>query len=68
MPEIRLFRQYFATNTKIVNLNCTKFEGNTNLLYKEQRQVPILDFILSAGRKENKTENTLTTESSKGTF
>ena len=48
------------------NLNCTKFDRNTNFLYIEQSQVPILDFILSARWKENKKENTLTTESSKG--
>ena len=48
----------------IVNLNCTKFDRNTDFLYKEQRELSILDFILSAGWKENKKENLLAMESS----
>ena len=43
---------------KIVSLECTKFNKNTTFLYKEQRQIPILDFILGAEWKENKTEST----------
>ena len=54
---------------KIVSLNCTKFDRNTKFLYKENRHLSVLNFILSARWKANNTtENTLTMESSKGTF
>ena len=33
---------------KIVSLTTTKFERNTNFLYKENRNLSVLDFILSA--------------------
>ena len=32
---------------KIVNVDCTKFDRNTKVLYREERQQNILDFILS---------------------
>ena len=49
---------------KIVNINCNKFDRNTNFLYrKEREQQNILDFILSAKWKKS----TLMMENSKET-
>ena len=59
----------FLNNTleqvpKIVNINCNKFDRNTNFLYrKEREQQNILDFILSAKWKKS----TLMMENSKET-
>ena len=39
-------------------VDCTTFDRNIKFSYKEQRQTPILDFILSAGWGENRTEYT----------
>ena len=63
-PRLDFLNNVFLQKPKIVNLNCTKFDRNTDFLYKEQRKLSILDFILSAGWRENKKENLLTMESS----
>ena len=55
----RIEKYFLTKKEKLLELKRKPF------FYKEQRQVPILDFILSTGWKEN---NTLTTESSKETF
>ena len=53
---------------KIVQLSSTKFDRNTKFLYKECRNLTVLDFILNTGwKKDNTTETTPTTENSKGT-
>ena len=69
--HVSCFRLDFLNNNlfqlpKIVNIDCTKFDRNTAFLYKENRQGTILDFALSAGWRENKTESTHTTENFKG--
>lgn len=63
-PRLDFLNNILLQKPKIVDLNCIKFDRNTEFLYKEQRQLSILDFILSAGWKEKNTENSLTTDSS----
>ena len=64
-PRLDFLNNILLQVPKIVNIDCTKFDRNTTFLYKEQRQQTILDYILSAGWKENRTETTHTTENSK---
>ena len=61
-PRLDFLNNILLQVPKIVNIDCTKFDRNTTFLYKEQRQQTILDYILSAGWKDNRTETTHTTE------
>ena len=45
-PRLDFLNNILLQVPKIVNIDCTK---NTNLLYREDRQQTVLDFILSAG-------------------
>ena len=65
-PRLDFLNNILLQVTKIVNIDCTKFNRNTTFLYKENKQQTILDFALSAGWRENKTESTHTTENFKG--
>ena len=62
-PRLDFLNNILLQKPKIVDSNCIKFDRNTEFLYKKQRQLSILDFILSAGWKEKNTENSLTTDS-----
>ena len=62
-PRLDFLNNILLQVPKIVNIDCTKFDRNTNFLYREDRQQTVLDFILSAGWKKN----TSTTENSKET-
>ena len=59
-PRLDFLNNILLQVPKIVNIDCTKFDRNTTFLDKEQQT--ILDYILSAGWKENRTESTHTTE------
>ena len=46
-PRINFLNNILEQVPKIVNIDCIKFDRNTKLLYREERQQNILDFILS---------------------
>ena len=62
-PRLDFLNNILLQVPKIVNIDCTKFDRNTNFLYREDRQQTVLDFILSAGWRKN----TPTMENSKET-
>ena len=53
-PRINFLNNILEQVPKIVNMDCVKFDRNTNFLYKEEgEQLNILDFILSRQWKKN---------------
>ena len=48
-PRLDFLNDILLQVPKIVCVDCTKFDKNAKFLYKERRQIHILDFILSAG-------------------
>ena len=62
-PRLDFLNNILLQVPKIVNIICTKFDRNTNSLYREDRQQTVLDFVSSAGWKKN----TSTMENSKET-
>ena len=64
-PRLEFLNNILLQKPKIVSLDCTKFDRNTQFLYRKQRHKSILDFILCKGWKEKVIEGTSTMESSK---
>ena len=62
-PRLDFLNNILLQVPKIVNIDCIRFDRNTNSLYREDRQQTVLDFILSAEWKKN----TSTMENSKET-
>ena len=48
-PCLDFLNTILLQKSKIVSVDCAKFDRNTLFLYKEQRQKSILDFILCEG-------------------
>ena len=66
-PLLDFLNNILLQKPKIGNVDCTKFDRHTTLVYKEQRQQTILDITLSSGWK-SKAESTSTTKSFKATY
>ena len=53
IPRIFFFNHILEQVPKIVSVNCTKFDRNTEFLYKEELQQNIIEYILGAECKKN---------------
>ena len=52
-PRINFLNNILEQKSKIVHVDCKRFDRNTKFLYKEDLQQNILDYILGAEWKKN---------------